>query len=185
MGKHFYPGAVILALAFSLLALLASSVIAAKHDLIGKQAPEFTQLSQSDWLNSEPLKLAQLKGNVVLIDFWTFGCWNCYNSFPWLKGLEEKYAGRPFKIVGVHSPEFDHEKDRDKLVEKISEFDLRHPIMVDNDFKFWRAMHNRYWPSFYVIDKKGVLRGFYAGETHQGDSQSRRIGNLIGRLLKE
>ena len=185
MGKSFYPNAIILGFSLGFFALLASSVIAAKHDLIGTQAPEFTQQAQSDWLNSQPLTLAQLKGKVVLIDFWTFGCWNCYNSFAWLKGLEEKYADRPFKVVGVHSPEVAHEKDRDKLMEKISEFSLRHPIMIDNDFKFWRAMHNRYWPSFYVVDKKGVLRGFYAGETHQGDSQSRRIGNLIGRLLKD
>ena len=168
-----------------LLLVLALPVTAAKHDLVGQAAPEFTQAATDDWLNSKPLKLADLAGNVVLLDFWTFGCWNCYNSFPWLNSLEEKYAGKPFKIVGVHSPEFEHEKNRDKLLKKITEFGLKHAIMVDNDFNYWRAMHNRYWPAFYIVDKQGVIRGFYAGETHSGDSQSRRIGNLIARLLKE
>ena len=168
-----------------LLVLLITPAIAAKHDLIGKPAPEFTQSAADDWLNSKPLQVADLAGKVVLLDFWTFGCWNCYNSFPWIKSLEEKHAGKPFKVVGVHSPEFEHEKNRTKLREKIAEFGLSHAIMVDNDFHYWRAMHNRYWPAFYILDKHGVIRGFYAGETHTGDSQSRRIGNLIARLLKE
>ena len=185
MRKQLYRILLIIGLGVLIVAFLGSPVTAAKHDLVGEFAPEFTQASESDWLNSKPLTLAELRGNVVLIDFWTFGCWNCYNSFPWLKNLEKKYADKPFKVVGVHGPEFAHEKDRAKLLEKIAEFGLQHAVMIDNDFKFWRAMHNRYWPSFYIVDKRGVLRGFYAGETHEGDSQSRRIGNLIGRLLKE
>lgn len=161
------------------------TVSAAKHDLIGQAAPEFSQSTPQDWLNSEPLSLEKLRGEVVLIDFWTFGCWNCYNSFPWLNELEANFRDRPFRVIGVHSPEFSHEKDRQKLAQKIAEFKLKHPVMIDNDFTYWRAMHNRYWPSFYVLDKQGVIRGFYAGETHQGDSQARRIGSLISRLLKE
>ncbi|MEM7466998.1 MAG: redoxin domain-containing protein [Pseudomonadota bacterium] len=167
------------------LALSGAPAVAAKHTLIGKQLPEFSQQTSNDWLNSEPLQVEALRGQVVLIDFWAFGCWNCYRSFPWLNQLEEKFTGKPFRIIGVHSPEFSHEKDRAKLAEKIAEFKLKHPVMVDNDFVFWRAMHNKYWPSYYIIDKSGVIRGFYAGETHKGDSQDRRISSLISRLLKE
>lgn len=160
-------------------------VSAAKHDLIGQPIPDFTQQTREDWLNSPPLQFEDLRGQVVLVDFWTFGCWNCYNSFPWLNALQKKYADKPFKIIGVHSPEFDHERDRTKVAEKIKEFELQHPVMLDNEFDYWKKLKNRYWPAFYIVDKKGVIRGFYAGETHQNDSQARRIGNLISRLLKE
>lgn len=166
-------------------AFAVASVSAAKHELLGQAVPELSQQHQRDWLNSKPLTFAALRGNVVLLDFWTFDCWNCYKSFPWLNSLQVKYADKPFKIVGVHSPEFAHEKDREKVAAKIAEFNLQHPVMIDNDFIFWRALHNRYWPSFYIIDKQGVLRGYYLGETHRGDSQARRISSLIGRLLGE
>ncbi len=160
-------------------------VSAAKHELLGQPLPEFTQQDPEDWLNSSPLKLEDLKGQVLVIDFWTFGCWNCYNSFPWLNTLQEKYVDKPFKVIGVHSPEFPHERDRVKVAEKTKEFNLQHPVMIDNEFIYWKKLRNRYWPSFYIVDKKGVIRGFYAGETHLDDSQARRIGNLISRLLKE
>ena len=75
-------------------------------------APEFTHSKSREWLNSQPLKLTDLRGKVLLIDFWSYGCWNCYRSFPWLTALEEKYKTNEFLVVGVHSPEFDHEKDR-------------------------------------------------------------------------
>jgi len=75
-------------------------------------APEFTQQDAAAWLNSPPLKMQDLRGKVVLLDIWTFDCWNCYRSFPWLNGLEKKFAAQGLQVIGIHSPEFDHEKSR-------------------------------------------------------------------------
>lgn len=148
-------------------------------------APEFTQSSPDDWLNSEPLTLASLRGKVVLIDFWTFGCWNCYRSFPWLNAMEQRLQDENFIVVGVHTPEFDHEKNRYAVSNKIKEFELKHPVMIDNDMKYWRAMNNRYWPAYYLVDKQGKIRALYIGETHDGDKRARAIEASIRELLAE
>lgn len=148
-------------------------------------APDFTQLDTKDWLNSNPLTLESLRGNVVLIDFWTFGCWNCYRSFPWLNDMEARLKDSGLVVVGVHSPEFDHEKNRNAVRNKIKEFELQHAVMIDNDMTYWRAMKNRYWPAFYLIDKQGRIRGVYIGETHKGDKRATEIERQITKLLKE
>lgn len=148
-------------------------------------APEFPARAPDAWINSEPLRLADLRGKVVLIDFWTFDCWNCYRSFPWLNDLERRLEPQGLQVVGVHTPEFAHERVRASVVGKVAEFGLRHPVMMDNDFAYWRAMGNRYWPAFYVIGKRGRVRGAFAGETHPGDAQALRIEALLGELLAE
>lgn len=150
-----------------------------------KQAPEFTEKRPEDWINSPPLTLRQLRGRVVLIDFWTFGCWNCYRSFPWLNTLEVKFINRDFQVVGIHSPEFEHERIRDNIVKKIAEFELKHPVMIDNEFNYWRAMNNRYWPAFYLLDQQGRIRASFIGETHAGDQRALRIEQAIETLLIE
>lgn len=148
-------------------------------------APEFTQSDAKDWLNSKPLTLKSLQGKVVLIDFWTFGCWNCYRSFPWLNDMEERLKGSGLVVVGVHTPEFDHEKNRYAIRNKIKEFELKHAVMVDNDMTYWRTMNNRYWPAYYLIDKQGRIRGAYAGETHKGDRRAKQIEAHILELVNE
>lgn len=149
------------------------------------KAPEFTQAAQQDWINSPPLTLQDLEGKVVLIDFWTFGCWNCYRSFPWLNSLEDKFNKQGLTVIGIHTPEFDHERDRERIKQKVEEFKLKHPVMVDNDTAYWRAINNRYWPTFYLLDKQGVIRGQYIGEIHDGDRQALQIENQIKQLLAE
>lgn len=151
----------------------------------GKAAPEFSHSAGSEWINSRPLTLAGLGGKVVMVDFWTFDCWNCYRSFPWLTAMEERLKSRKFMIVGVHSPEFEHEKIRENIEAKVAEFNLEHPIMIDNDHSYWRAMGNRYWPAYYLIDKKGYVRAVFVGETHAGDRQAVRIERTIEKLLSE
>ncbi|MFQ5935605.1 MAG: redoxin family protein [Acidiferrobacterales bacterium] len=149
------------------------------------QAPEFTHSDPQAWINSSPLTLAGLRGRVVMLDFWTFDCWNCYRSFPWLKALEAKFADRELTVVGVHTPEFKHERVRVNVVRKVEEFALEHPVMMDNDYSYWRAMGNRYWPAFYLIDKQGHVRAVYVGETHAGDRQAESIEHHIAELLSE
>lgn len=147
--------------------------------------PEFTHSDPDDWINSRPLATGDLTGKVVLIDFWTFGCVNCYKSFPWLKSIEAKYKHRDFAVLGVHTPEFDHEKDRRKVAAKVREFGIEHAVMIDNDFSYWKALKNRYWPSFYLIDKNGKVRAVYVGEMHEGGKQAERVEQQIEVLLAE
>ncbi len=150
-----------------------------------KPLPEFTHNAPIDWLNSRPISVESLRGKVVLVDFWTFECWNCYRSFPWLNELEGKFSNREFMVIGVHSPEFERERDRAAVAAKVKEFGLQHPVMIDNDFSYWRAMNNRYWPAFYLIDKQGRIRYRFIGETHSGDRQATRIEQRLRELLLE
>lgn len=148
-------------------------------------APAFTHTSEENWINSPPLQLIDLRGQVLLLDFWTFACWNCYRSFPWLNALEKRLHDEGLRVIGVHTPEFDYERVRANIAEKVKEYGLQHPVMIDNDHSYWRAMNNRYWPAFYLIDRQGRLRAKYAGETHAGDPQARRIEADIRTLLAE
>ena len=148
-------------------------------------APAFTHAAATEWINSPPLRLESLRGQVVLLDFWTFACWNCYRSFPWLNELETRLHRRGLRVIGVHTPEFDHERVRASIEGKVAQYGLKHPVMIDNDFSYWNAMDNRYWPAFYLLDKQGRIRAHYAGETHSGDAQARRIEADIETLLAE
>ncbi len=148
-------------------------------------APDFTHRKAADWINSAPLRLKDLRGRVVLIDIWTFECWNCYRSFPWLKSVEARYGPEGLMVIGVHSPEFEHERDRNAVVAKMREHGLEHPVMMDNDFSYWKALGNRYWPAFYLIDKQGRIRDRFFGETHEGDGRARQIEKAVERLLNE
>jgi thiol-disulfide isomerase/thioredoxin len=149
------------------------------------EAPQFTHTQPAAWLNSKPLTLADFSGRVLLVDVWTFDCWNCYRSIPWLKDLETRLGPKGLALLGVHSPEFAHEQDRDKVAAKVKEFGIKHPVMLDNDFSYWKALGNRFWPAFYVIDKQGRVRGTFVGETHAGDARAREVEGLIARLLAE
>ena len=148
-------------------------------------AAEFHHNQTEDWINSKPLMLDDLKGKVVLLDFWAYGCWNCYRSFPWMNKLEKRLEEKGLQVIGVHTPEFAHEKVRANIEAKVREFKLHHPIMIDNDFTYWRAMHNKYWPAFYIIDKQSQVRAVFFGETHEGDAQAKQIEETIKQLLSE
>jgi len=157
--------------------------LAAKQ--LPRPAPEFTHPEPNAWLNSEPLSLAGLRGTVVLIDFWTFDCWNCYRSFAWLNALELRMKNRQFLVIGVHTPEFEHERHKGRLEDKIKLYDLHHPIMVDNDFSYWNAVGSRYWPSFFAIDKLGTIRAAFVGQTDPNSAQAKEIEQIIETLLAE
>ena len=154
-------------------------------DELPRPLPAFTHADQRDWINSRPLSVEELSGQVLLIDFWTFDCWNCYRSFPWLISLEERLTDRPFLVLGVHTPEFEHERDRARIKEKTEAFGLRHAVMIDNDFSYWNAMGTRYWPTYYLVDKRGSVRSMFIGETHAGSSQARSIEQMVETLLAE
>ena len=148
-------------------------------------APEFTHTAAEDWINSAPLLLEDLRGKVVFVDFWTFECWNCYRSFPWLNAMQARLQAEGLQVIGVHSPEFEREKVLDSIVAKVREFGLTHPVMIDTDFSYWKAMGNRYWPAYYAIDRRGNVRAVFAGETHEGDAQALQIESFLRELLAD
>jgi len=137
-------------------------------------------IAGGQWFNSEPLKLSELKGKVVLVDFWTYTCINCQRTLPYLRDWWSKYEDDGLVIIGVHSPEFEFEKEADNVQEAITDFSLNYPIMQDNNFATWRAYRNRYWPAKYLIDKDGVIR-----YTHFGEGDYDETEQAIQQLLNE
>ena len=124
--------------------------------------PEITGIAS--WINSDPFTFESQRGNVVLVDFWTYTCVNCIRTLPYLKAWHEKYADAGLVIVGVHTPEFEFEKDRENVVNAADEFGIEWAIAQDNDFGTWRAFRNRYWPAKYLVDKDGLIRYTHFGE---------------------
>ena len=171
--------------AAALSACIAALILPAGVGAAAPRLPQFPAGGPEIWLNSPPLQVEALRGKVVLVDVWTFECWNCYRSFPWLRKLEAALAGESFTVIGVHSPEFERERDPGRVLEKAREFGLTHPVLIDNDHAYWRALDNRFWPAFHLVDKLGVIRARYVGETHSGDPQARAIEAEIRKLLNE
>jgi thiol-disulfide isomerase/thioredoxin len=145
---------------------------------VGNQAPEFIGIT--NWINSEPLTLEELRGKVVLLDVWTYTCVNCIRTFPFLKQWHARYADDGLVIVGLHAPEFEFEKETENVVEAAQEYDIVWPIAQDNDFSTWRAYNNQYWPAKYLIDKDGVVR-----YTHFGEGAYAETEGTIRELLQE
>jgi len=128
-----------------------------------KRAPEFTDIT--GYLNTNPdLKLTDLKGKVVLVHFWTYTCINCKHTIPHLNEWYEKYADEGFTIIGVHSPEFDFEKDIGNVKEAVKDYDIEYPVIQDNNYGTWNAYGNQYWPRDYLVDTQGFIRYNHIGE---------------------
>lgn len=141
-------------------------------------APEFA--GANGWINSNPLTMEDLRGKVVLIDFWTYSCINCIRTIPYINEWHEKYADDGLVIVGVHAPEFAFEKVQANVEDAIAEYGIQYPVMLDNDFTTWRSYSNRYWPAKYFIDKEGNVRHFHFGEGEYEESEE-----VIRALLEE
>jgi thiol-disulfide isomerase/thioredoxin len=133
-----------------------------------------------EWLNSPPLTAEGLRGKVVLVDFWTFGCVNCRNALPHVRAWYDKYKDQGLVVVGVHSPEFAFEKNLGNLKRAVGELGVSFPVAVDNNFAIWRAFNNRYWPAHYFVDAKGNIR-FH----HFGEGEYEKSEQVIRQLLDE
>ena len=125
----------------------------------------------SAWINSEPLTLQQLRGKVVLIDFWTYTCINCIRTFPYLKLWHSRYADDGLVILGIHTPEFEFEKDFANVRQATVDNGIVWPVAQDNDFATWDAYNNRYWPAKYLIDREGQVRYTHFGEGHYAETE--------------
>jgi thiol-disulfide isomerase/thioredoxin len=127
--------------------------------------------------------LAQLRGRVVLIDFWTYSCINCLRTLPHLKAWNDAYRGAGLTIVGVHSPEFAFERVPDNVRAAVDRLGVRYPVALDNDFATWQAYSNQYWPAKYLIDRSGRLRYHHFGEGAYEETE-RVIRQLLGETVK-
>ncbi len=139
-------------------------------------APEL--ISGGQWFNTTPLTVKELKGKVVLIDFWTYTCINCIRTLPYLKDWNTKYKDKGLVIIGVHTPEFEFEKNSENVRKAIADFKIEYPVMQDNEYATWNAYSNRYWPAHYLIDKNGKIRDEHFGEGAY-DETEQKIQNLL------
>ncbi|RMD70135.1 MAG: thiol-disulfide isomerase, partial [Gammaproteobacteria bacterium] len=132
-----------------------------------EQRPQALEFPQGlPWLNvSRPLTMKDLRGKVVILDFWTYGCINCMHILPDLRRLEKRF-GHKLAIIGVHSPKFENEKRLETLRQVILRYDIEHPVVNDTGFTLWRAYGVRAWPTLIVIDPEGKVVGQVAGEGH-------------------
>lgn len=145
---------------------------------VGDIAPDFVGIT--NWINSEPLSIKDLRGKVVLVDVWTYTCINCIRTFPFLRDWHAKYADDGLVIVGLHAPEFEFEKDTENVVQASADNGIVWPVAQDNDMVTWAAYENRFWPAKYLVDQDGLVRYTHFGEGSYGETE-----NVIRELLKE
>jgi len=138
---------------------------------------EFQGISQ--WLNSPPLSIADLKGNVVLLQFWTFGCSVCQLTLPYITRWHRQYQAQGLKVIGVHTPEFPYERDINSVKRAVKRAQITYPVPIDNELKTWSAYKERFWPHLYLADRDGFVRFDYAGAGAYNETEQ-AIRTLLG-----
>ncbi len=139
--------------------------------------PEFQGIQE--WLNSPPLTKEDLKGSVVLLQFWTFACINCQRTLPYITSWHQQYASQGLKIIGVHTPEFPYERKISNIQAAMKRHGINYPVAVDNGFKTWEAYQNKYWPHLFLADRQGVIQ-----YDHIGEGAYQETAQMIQKLLK-
>ncbi len=165
---------------FLLVGLCAQLALATAGDVRPRPAPE---LPKKGWLNTpedQPLQLQELRGKVVLVEFWTFACYNCKNVLPYVKSWHEKYATQGLVVIGVHTPELEHERKLENLKKAMRQQGITFPVVLDNNFETWNRYQNEYWPAIYLIDATGQIVYVAIGEGDYGKTEAR-----IQQLLKQ
>lgn len=159
---------------------LKSSVYANDSLIAARVARRAPGLVEGKWLNSDPLTIEGLRGRVVVVDFWTFGCYNCRNTLPFLKRIDANYRDKGLTIIGVETPEFDGEKNFNSLTESVKSLGIKYPVVTDNDGATWRAYNVEAWPTIIILDKQGRIRF-----THIGEGAYKEQEQVIRTLLAE
>jgi peroxiredoxin len=175
-------------LAFVLVPTLALAPIAARHK---PKTPPVTSsgprpapaIDLARWINSKPLKPADLKGKVRLVEFWTLGSVSCRNTVMAMRELHSTYAKRGLVVIGVHSPEFPAERDSAAVAAAVAKYEIQFPVALDNDHLVFNAFKNRYWPALYLIDRKGFVCATHVGELHGGTRAWRNFCDVIDSTL--
>ena len=158
----------------------ASSQLVSSDDLSESKSPVAPEFAAGTWINSEPMTLKSMRGRVVLVEFWTFGCYNCRNTLPSVKEWDARYREKGLTIVGIHSPEFDDEKKLENLRREVASLGIHYPVVTDNDYATWRAYGVEAWPTIFVLDKSGRIRW-----THVGEGAYDQTEQAIQKLLAE
>ncbi|HLK87356.1 MAG TPA: redoxin family protein [Candidatus Binataceae bacterium] len=164
-------------LALAMLVMSRAAGVRAAIERVGAPAPDF---SCQPCLNHAPFKLSDLRGKVVLVDFWEYTCINCIRTFPYLRRWDALYRPLGLVIVGVHTPEFEFAKNASLVADATRRFGFEFPIAIDSDYKIWYAFHNEGWPADYLIDKYGNVAYMHVGEGEYGDFEQK-----IQQLLKQ
>ena len=147
-------------------------------------APEFSHDDQASWLNSEPLRLEQMRGHPVLIEFWTFDCINCLRSIDWMKSITARKTKDGLMTVAVHTPELPREKKPENIRAAVAKLGIRYPVMLDIDYSYWTSMSNRYWPAFYLVDAEGKIVAQHFGELHVGEQSALNFERAIESAIE-
>src|ERR1700691_4827745 len=146
-----------------------------------KRRSDLAPLNQATaWLNSPPLTPADLRGKVILVEFWTYSCINWRRQLPYVRAWAEKYKDQGLVVIGVHAPEFAFEKNIDNVRQAIKDLKVDYPVAIDNNYAIWRAFDNKYWPAHYFIDAEGRIRHHHFGEGEYDQSEK-----IIQQLLAE
>jgi len=180
MNTHVPGKSALLLLA---LAMLAGAASARAELAVGERVPGFPSQATGDWLNTDPLVLAELRGRPVLIEFWTFGCVNCLRTVPWLREVAQTYQERGLVVVSVHTPEFPQEGVAANVRRAVERLRIDYPVLLDPEARYWNALGNRYWPAFYLLDDQGRLAATAIGEMHVGTQRARRFEQEIEAQL--
>jgi thiol-disulfide isomerase/thioredoxin len=173
--------------AMALVATILWSAVAGLTDAAAQEPPSIVGSSPlyglsgaTGWINSTPLTAKQLKGKVVLVDFWTYSCINCLRSLPYVGAWADKYKDSGLVVIGVHTPEFDFEKEQPNVLRAVKKFAITYPVALDSNQAIWNAFHNEYWPAHYLIDATGKVRFEHFGEGNYDESE-----RSIQQLLQE
>jgi thiol-disulfide isomerase/thioredoxin len=167
--------ALLAALLAPTIAMAAADPPAEDHPRV--RAPDFAEAD--GWLNTDkPVSIKDLKGQVVILDFWTYCCINCMHVFPDLKYLEDKYKDKPVVVIGVHSGKFDEEKDAQHIRNAVLRHNITHPVAVDSDYEIWQSYGVHAWPTVVVIDPEGYVIGGVSGEGHR-ETLDRAVERLL------
>lgn len=161
---------------------LKESVDANASDVLisARSARRAPELAAGAWINSDALKLEGLRGRVVLVDFWTFGCYNCRNTLPHIKRWDAAYRAQGLTVIGVHSPEFDREKVFANVQREVKSLGINYAVVTDNEYETWNAYNIKAWPTVLLLDKQGRIRWMHVGEGMYEETE-----NAIKKLLAE
>ena len=143
-------------------------------------SPVAPEIAAGTWISSEALTLKGLRGRVVLVDFWTFGCYNCRNTLPSVKSWDARYRDKGLTIIGVHTPELDAERTIENVRREVAALGIRYPVITDNDYATWNAYKVEAWPTMFLVDKSGRVRWMHVGEGAYDEAEQ-----MIQRLLAE
>src|ERR1700674_1340518 len=136
------------------------------------KAPAAPEFANGNWINSDPLTLNKLRGRVVLVEFWTFGCYNCRNTLPSVREWDARYRERGLTVVGVHTPETQSEYVIENVRREVPGLGIKYPVVTDNDYTTWKAYNVEPWPTFLVVDKQGRIRWLHVGEGKYDETES-------------